>query len=221
MTFTRLGIAMLLVLLTGCSMTTSQPQDGAEHNPKAGSQVAVVMPELSPYEANLPSVSRKAESLYAEAVSAISNGDWDRAELILQEMSIDYPELSGPWVSLGIVYRDTDRPEQAIEAMSHAVKINKHNVAAWNLLAYTHRTQGNFKEAEQAYQKAIKAWPESAESHLNLAILYDMYMGRFAEAATHYERYQSLQDEPDRKVAGWLADLKRRKQVIASAGGGS
>jgi hypothetical protein len=35
-------------------------------------------------------------------------------------------------------------------------------------------------------------------------------MGAFDSALYHYERYQTLQSEPDREVKGWIIDTQRR-----------
>ena len=50
---------------------------------------------------------------------------------------------------------------------------------------------------------------------LNLAILYELYMGRYAEALAAYQDYQLVLDEPDTKVNGWLIDLERRVAAYA------
>jgi len=72
------------------------------------------------------------------------------------------------------------------------------------------REAGKFEEAEQAYRRALETDPDYALAHYNLGVLLDVYLRRGAEAIPQYEAYQSSLAEPDKKVAGWLIDLRRR-----------
>ncbi len=51
-----------------------------------------------------------------------------------------------------------------------------------------------------------------ADAHLNLAILYDIYLQFFYDAHDHYQRYLELapEDETAKKVKLWLQDLQQR-----------
>jgi Flp pilus assembly protein TadD len=84
------------------------------------------------------------------------------------------------------------------------------NLDAYNQLAILQREQGRFNEAEANYQKALTIWPFHAESHRNIGILYDLYLGKNAEALAHFEAYQQLRGDGDKQVTGWIADLQRR-----------
>ena len=219
MKFIKSSVLATVVLVSGCSMNATQPQIAATPGLTPDAQAPVI--SSNPYELNRKAPSRKALGLYEQANAAIDAQQWQKAELILQELTVDYPQLSGPWLSLGLVYLNSERPQDAVAALDTAVAVNPDNLDAYNLKAYVLRTEGEFSAAESTYQQALAVWPEHAGSHLNLAILYDLYMGRFSDAARHYDSYQQLQPEPDRRVAGWQADLKRRKQVLATAGSGS
>lgn len=82
--------------------------------------------------------------------------------------------------------------------------------AAHNNLGVIYRRSGRFKEAEQQYNAALSANGDSRDAHLNLGILYDIYLQQPAKALEHYERYQQLSTEPDEDVALWITDLERR-----------
>lgn len=72
------------------------------------------------------------------------------------------------------------------------------------------RHGGRFADAETAYRDALGLDPGRGTTLLNLAVLLDLYLDRPAEAAPLYERYQSLQLEPDAKVTQWLKELRTR-----------
>ena len=77
------------------------------------------------------------------------------------------------------------------------------------------RRAGRFADAETHYLACIEAQPAYANAHLNLAILYELYMGRLGEALAAYNEYQLALPEPDTKVGGWMMDLERRVAAVA------
>jgi len=88
-------------------------------------------------------------------------------------------------------------------------------VAGLNTDAIALREQGDFPGAEAAYLAALGADPDHADTHRNLGILYDLYLGVPGRALHHYGRYQALTQATDRRVAGWIADLERRHIHLA------
>lgn len=186
---------------------------------KTGQAVLVdsdsVSDEVNPYMLNRQPVAKKAQVEFDKAVAAMADQKWKVARKHLQSITESYPELSGPWLNLGIVHLELAQPEQAMLSIERAIAANGNNLDAYNHLAALHRDQGDFVSAEALYHQALVVWPGHGPSHLNLGILYDIYMGKFVEAAAHYQAYQELQGEPDRRVAGWLMDLKRRPQMLA------
>ena len=99
--------------------------------------------------------------------------------------------------------------------MQLALSLHPEHPAANNQLGILRRSQGRFADAEAAYERAIAADPDYALAYMNLGILLDVYLRRPADALANYERYQELLIEPDRAVAGWIVDLRRRLGVPA------
>lgn len=87
-------------------------------------------------------------------------------------------------------------------------------LAVYNERGIALREQGKFAEAEQAYLDALGQREAHPDSHRNLGILYDLYMGSTDQALLHFNRYQDLTGEEDRRVAGWIADLERRSTLL-------
>ena len=218
--------ALLLTLLAGCSQLGGLGKPAPEQRPSETeasdedpTQVAGPAPIPNPYLANPVDAPRQAQALFSQALAALRAEQWQKAEVLLQELTVEHPQLSGPWLNLGIVYRRTDRLPQAEEAFERAVSANGKNLDAYNQLAVIKRLQGDFPAAEKLYLQALEVWPQHGASHRNLGILYDLYLGQFDKALVHFESYQQLQAEPDRQITGWIVDLKRRLQNIAQVEG--
>ena len=109
-----------------------------------------------------------------------------------------------------------DKLADAQQSFIQAIEANAANQEAYNQLALLQRKQGEFKKAEASYQQAIGIWPAYPAIRLNLGILYELYLGDLGKALQQYNIYQSLLPEPDRRVKGWISDLKRRLQVSAT-----
>ncbi|MGL6162441.1 tetratricopeptide repeat protein [Microbulbifer sp.] len=164
----------------------------------------------NPYLAQTDRAPQAARDGMEIARQAFERGDLAAAEAELTKLTESWPKLSGPWLNLGIVQRKLDKPEAAEQSLRQAVAANGDNVFAWNELAALLRDAGRFEEAEQNYREALKRWPDYADAHINLGILFDLYLHKPEEALQHYRAAQALQEEEDRRLAGWIVDLERR-----------
>jgi tetratricopeptide (TPR) repeat protein len=82
-------------------------------------------------------------------------------------------------------------------------------VVAGNELGIVERKLGKFTEAEAAYQRTIAADPNYAPAHLNLGVLYDLYLAQPQKALEQFERYVEIAGE-NKQVTGWLVELRKR-----------
>ena len=170
----------------------------------------------NPYLASAPLVNATANAEYSRALAAMDAQDWSGAEQILRGLTSEYPELSSPWHNLGVAQARQDKLAEAQQSFKQAIEANAANQEAYNQLGLLHRRQGEFKKAEASYQRAIGIWPAYPAIRLNLGILYELYLGDLGKALQQYNIYQSLLPEPDRRVKGWISDLKRRLQVSST-----
>ncbi len=213
------GLVWLIsvLLLAGCS--SSAPKKTKSER-EASDPVAIAAASASilpagpatpnPYLQNKPSVSSAVAQQFANATRAMRNKQWQQAETLLQQIVAQNNKLSGAYLNLGLVYRAQNETRRAEEAFSNAITANHTNLDAYNQLAILQREQGRFSDAEVNYKKALSVWPYHAESHRNIGILYDLYLGKNAEALAHFEAYQQLRGDGDKQVIGWIADLQRR-----------
>jgi hypothetical protein len=62
----------------------------------------------------------------------------------------------------------------------------------------------------------VAAEPGYAPAHLNLGVLYDLYLGEPQQALEQFENYIQLAGE-NKQVAGWVAELRKRVGSAAPA----
>lgn len=170
-------------------------------------------------------IPAEAAQKFSLAIQTLGSGKTKQAEQQLLELTQAYPQLSGPHANLGVIYAQQENWDKAEASLKMAVQKNKKNAKAYNQLGFVYRQQGEFKQAEKAYLKAIDIDANFADAYLNMGILCDLYLGKMQRAVKYYNKYQSLQSKPNRQVAGWLVDIKRRidsqaknKSQVASGG---
>lgn len=160
-----------------------------------------------------PAASAEAVKLpraYEQAIALMRSGDYGAAIPVLQKFSEENPGLSGPYLNLGIAYRQVDDADAAAAALEKALEINPASAEAQLQRGILYREQGDFQAALGAYEQALKLRPDYALAHRNLGILYDLYLQQPARALTHYKRYLQLAGAEDKTVNGWIVDLERR-----------
>lgn len=193
----------LVVSLSACTSTGGSRQ--AEQTAEGG-------PSPNPYlvqSRRVPAAAREGMEIARRAYEA---GDMAVAEEQLKKLTERWPELSGLWLNLGIVQSQSGDPEAAEASLRRAISVNDMNVFAWNQLAALLRSAGRFEEALQCYQEALARWPDYADAHRNLGILFDLYLHQPEKALEHYRAAQALHEEEDKQLAGWIIDLERRLQ---------
>jgi tetratricopeptide (TPR) repeat protein len=181
----------------------------------AGEKVAYE-PDANPYTSTGASVPPEAKTLFQAARWALENGDLKRARAQYEAMTTKYPKLSGPWVKLGVIAEKNEQLDAAVKHYQTAIKVNNRNVNAYVALALLQRKRGKFVEAQKAYLDALAVWKDFPEAHLNLAILYDLYMNRPDYAQKHYEAYEFLTGGKRVDVHKWLVEVRQRTGIKQS-----
>jgi Tfp pilus assembly protein PilF len=170
------------------------------------------MSPANPYLERRQAVPEEAQRRFAQAQSLIGEQEWQAALLEFQALAESYPNLSGTSLDLALVHRQLGDAKQARLWFQRSIANNPANIGAYNEYGIFLREQGEFDEAEAIYLLALNQWEASADTHRNIGILYDLYMGEPQKALHHYHRYQVLTGDTDPEVAGWIADLEHRQQ---------
>lgn len=226
----RSGCLALAVALAaaGCAAPPAKPSRPPSAKPapaapakparaaKPGTKATAPRTQASktPPPAAQPQRKLTPEERYAGALELMESNQWGDAEQAFLLLTQSNPNYSGPWTNLGILYAQTERKDQAREALERAVRANPRNEVALTWLGVLYREAGDYARAESAYRRAIAARGDYAPAHLNLGILYDAHLNRSKDALRHYRRYRELAGKDDLRTAAWIAELEAR-----SAGG--
>jgi len=188
--------------------TGMDPSDQSAAASTGGGNTSPTIPEVP-----IPEIRGNTASEFETAVVLIQEERFSDAEVLLLGITSEQPELAGPWINLGQVYVELEQPEEARRAFEAAVAANPYNCTAHIELGLLSRQNGDFEAAERHYLNCLERVPGNDAAHLNLGILYELYLGRLPEALANYRQYQALQNEEDRRVKGWVMDLERRLGV--------
>jgi tetratricopeptide (TPR) repeat protein len=145
-------------------------------------------------------------------LAAGRNADAERA---FRTLATAHPELGGPQANLGVIYRQAGKLPVALAAFEKAVAASPRQAVYFNQLGVTLRLAGQFAKAREAYEQAIDISPDYPAPHLNLGILYDLYLWDGKTALELYDRYLALTPNGDAQVTKWVADLKNRKPQLS------
>ena len=206
--------AVVALLLAACGSappakpteTPSAPVAApAKTGSAAGAPAAAGTPGAVP---NVP-VTARGKADFDRAVGFMRSGNDTEAELEFKQVALQFPQLSAPYVNLGILYRKTGRLEQSEDALKTAVERNDGSAVAWTELGATQRLRGEFPNAAASYEKAIADDPNFAPAYRNLGVVSDLYLGDPERALTAFERYKELTGE-EKPVTGWIAELRAR-----------
>ena len=208
-------------LLGACH--SAPPRASSDSAPVATEMSAAAAPASLPAPANLPApasppapIPERAAQQYAQALQLMKSGRDTDAELEFKQMVISYPQLTGPQLNLGLLYIRGSRLAEAEATFKAALERSPTSVIAGNELGIVERKLGKFAEAEAAYQRTIATEPNYAPAHLNLGVLYDLYLAKPQSALDEFERYIEIAGA-NKQVAGWMLELRKRVGAPALA----
>lgn len=170
----------------------------------------------NPYLQQKGRINKESVDKFVSAKRALKFKQDVQAEKMLLDLTESDKSLSGPWVVLGDIATDRKDYVKAIDYYAQAIELNKNNMNAYVRLALAQRLKGDFLRAQNTYAAALAVWPDSPEAHLNLAVLYDVYLNHPLRAQKHMEAYQFLTSGQNKEVAGWLNEIQKRTLIPVS-----
>lgn len=169
-----------------------------------GSSESVTAPAVAPEPIDLDQLA------YEDAIAALKEDDADSALVLLTRLASDSVEKPRLFTNLGLAHLRRQQYELAERAFRQAIARDAEDAVAYNHLGILERRKGEFDKALQAYQRAIEIDANYARAHLNLGILFDLYLQDLEKALQQYRLYQTLTNDENEKVAGWIIDIERR-----------
>ena len=180
-----------------------------------GNKVPYVARE-NPYMTQTGTVSKGSVLLFIEARKALAADDEKTAQQKLQVITEQDKTLAGPWVMLADISLKHAQFDKAATEYQKAIAINARNVNAYLGLAETQRRQGQYLAAQNTYETALGVWPDFPEAHLNLGVLYDLYLNLPAKAQAHYEAYLFLTNKKSGDAMNWYKEVQSRTGITSS-----
>lgn len=218
-----------LLVLSGCASKMQLPAAGQKvalkpteqfipkqaYDDKTGQPVAYLEKE-NPYLSIKSRVAKGSVLLFIEAKKAMRAENYSVAKQKLQVITRNDKDLSGPWVLLGEIAQIEKQFEQSEKFYKTAISINPKNINAYTGLAKTQRLMGEFNVAQNTLALVLGIWSDFPEAHLNIAVLYDVYLNKAELAQKHMEAYLFLNGYKDMQAIGWMNEIRQRTGISDS-----
>lgn len=222
----HLTAAILVLSIAGCASGPSAPRPaGAADEPEAVGSAedrTEVERERSPRDvAKVDSDAAGFTVTEQLRISGQARTDYDLATQYLMQGRIaegidqlrrvieQVPDVTAPYIDLGIAYGRLGDNEAAEAALLEALALTPDHPIAHNELGIVYRRMGRFDAARASYERAIEIHPAFHYARRNLAVLCDLYLRDAACAIEHYQAYLDAVIDDD-EVEIWVADLRAR-----------
>ena len=216
---------MLIVILGGCATaptTSTRSAESVAENDGAGeiSETATRersrrdYPEIETDESGFTiteqlRISGEARVDYQAALQVLRQERYEQGIAMLLDVVEMAPDITAPYIGLGIAYGKTGDLDAAKDALLTALALAPDHPIAHNELGIVYRMSGRFDEARASYEQALAVYPGFHYARRNLGVLCDLYLADMACALEHYEAYLgAINDDPE--VAIWVADIRNR-----------
>lgn len=138
-------------------------------------------------------------------VAQFTSGDTAGAEATLKQAVRIRLETAPAWLTLGIIYMDADRLDEALAAFAQALLYDQRNPRAHNYFGVVAGRKGWLDAAQAELRKAVEIDPNYGDAHYNLALSYLERRPPSVELARrHYHRALELGVPADPEVEKML-----------------
>lgn len=225
-------IACTLIVLSACGSLGSKDQAGKdkvaptlmetsrflpvqEFDEKLGVYVHA-NPTANPYLEQKGRIHKDAVNYFIQARRYFKSEEFIKCNALLDDIIKLDDSLSGPWIMKADIAIKQEKTEEAIGFLNKALLTNPGNVNAYIRLAKLQRLKGDFIGAQNTYAKALAIWPDFPEAHLNIGILYDIYLNHPILAQKHMEAYLYLTGDTDQQAITWVDEVRSRSGMKAT-----
>lgn len=157
-------------------------------------------------------ISGETVTRYDQALRLLRQQRFAEGIRILEEIIENAPEITAPYVELGIAYGQVGNLDSAVEALEMAALLSPEHPIVHNELGIAYRKSGRFEDARAQYEKALEVFSDFHFARRNLAVLCDLYLADPQCALQNYQAYLEAAGE-DPEVSIWVADLTNRADL--------
>ncbi|MGD8339253.1 MAG: tetratricopeptide repeat protein [Gammaproteobacteria bacterium] len=171
-------------------------------------------PEIELWESGFTITERsrigsQARTDYERALSLLNQQRYAEGIAVLETVTAAAPDVTAPYVDLGLAYGQVGDLEQAEQALATADLLSPNNPIIKNELGIVYRKSGRFAEARASYESALAVYQGYHFAQRNLAVLCDLYLADLECALANYRAYlTSVGTDPEVEI--WVADLENR-----------
>lgn len=134
-----------------------------------------------------PVTNANPEDRYTRALEALGQADFPAAIALLEELVVEDSANALAWSRLGACYLETQRPSDAVEALSRAVQVAPTDAQAHYLLGNAAGSLGQLDRAAACYRRALELDPHHVRAEEFL-----MKVESLIESREHYRSGLSL-----------------------------
>ena len=120
----------------------------------------------------LPLRAQTVESNLVDAVSLYSNGQYAKAQRLLQTLSVASPESDAVWYYLALCQLGQDNDQDALSSMEKAVALDSSNFWYRRSLARLYLSRGNQEEGKTMYEALVRDFPDNRSLPYELLEVY-------------------------------------------------
>ncbi len=145
------------------------------------------------------------EAAFELASFYVAQKNWEDALSLLNQ---DLPEFRN---QRGIVYTQKGEPQKALQELTEAIKVQP-KASYWNNLAIAYQNLDQFRDAEDAFLRALALNPDYEECEANLAFLL-IQLNRWEEAFHHLTHITSRNNKllRARLALGYVLEKQGKK----------
>src|SRR5882757_6751527 len=197
----RISVVLAGIFLAAFGLFATAPQTQTKANPAEAARLnnlgaAYMNQQL--FEKGLKSFQDAAAldpelqvATLNQGVALLNLTRLDPAKALLEAAAKKNPGDPHAWFSLGLLYKNSDNPQGAVDAFRHVTEIDPNDPDSWYFLGAALAQLKQYPQAIDSFQHTLKLNPLHASGEFGIARAYQQ-SGDAAQAREHLVRFQHI-----------------------------